>query len=293
VRARAALLVLALIVGIVGTPAAAAPSGSPSPSGYWLVGADGGVFSFGDAVFYGSLGGRPLNGPIVGMAATPGGHGYWLVASDGGVFTFGDAPFLGSLAMAALDQPIVGMASTREGTGYWLLSRRGDVYAFGNAIHQGSAAGRLAAPAVAIVADRSGGGYRVAARDGEVLSFGAPELGSPTVAPTVGMTATRNGGWWAVNTTGSVGHNGWAYPSQGPNVDDHGSIDFTLHAPIVAIAATTDDRGYFLYAADGGVFTFGDATFSGSMGGIPLNAPIVGGAAVIAAGFCNGPGCPY
>ena len=37
------------------------------------------------------MGGKPLNTPIVGMAATPDGGGYWLVASDGGIFSFGDA----------------------------------------------------------------------------------------------------------------------------------------------------------------------------------------------------------
>ncbi|MGH9164229.1 MAG: hypothetical protein ACRDZW_01795, partial [Acidimicrobiales bacterium] len=66
--------------------------------GYWLAAGDGGVFAFGDAAFRGSLGGQPLNQPVVGMAATPDGGGYWLVAADGGVFAFGDAPFLGSAA---------------------------------------------------------------------------------------------------------------------------------------------------------------------------------------------------
>jgi hypothetical protein len=36
--------------------------------GYWLVASDGGIFSFGDAVFYGSTGGITLAQPIVGMA---------------------------------------------------------------------------------------------------------------------------------------------------------------------------------------------------------------------------------
>jgi len=53
------------------------------------VASDGGIFAYGDAVFYGSTGGLPLNKPIVGMAATPSGHGYWLVASDGGIFAYG------------------------------------------------------------------------------------------------------------------------------------------------------------------------------------------------------------
>ena len=57
---------------------------------------DGGIFTFGDAAFYGSTGNLALVKPVVGMAATPDGQGYWLVASDGGIFTFGDAPFHGS-----------------------------------------------------------------------------------------------------------------------------------------------------------------------------------------------------
>jgi hypothetical protein len=36
-------------------------------SGYRFVASDGGIFSFG-APFYGSMGGTPLNKPIVGMA---------------------------------------------------------------------------------------------------------------------------------------------------------------------------------------------------------------------------------
>lgn len=71
---------------------------TPDSRGYWLAASDGGVFAYGDAVFYGSVGSldptRPivLNKPVVGMASTPDGRGYWLVASDGGIFTFGDAP---------------------------------------------------------------------------------------------------------------------------------------------------------------------------------------------------------
>ena len=38
--------------------------------GYWLLGRDGGMFTFGDAPFYGSTGGMHLNRPVVGMAAT-------------------------------------------------------------------------------------------------------------------------------------------------------------------------------------------------------------------------------
>ena len=67
------------------------PSGGLS--GYWVVAPDGGIFTFGEATFFGSTGGIRLNPPILGLAATPAGDGYWLVAADGGIFTFGDAEF--------------------------------------------------------------------------------------------------------------------------------------------------------------------------------------------------------
>jgi len=63
--------------------------------GYWFVASDGGIFAFGDAAFHGSMGGRRLDAPIVGMAADSATGGYWLVGSDGGVFTAG-APFDGA-----------------------------------------------------------------------------------------------------------------------------------------------------------------------------------------------------
>ena len=76
---------------------------TPTGHGYYMVGSDGGVFSFGDARFHGSTGGMHLNKPIVGISPTPDNRGYWLVASDGGVFAF-DAPFRGSMGGTHLDQ---------------------------------------------------------------------------------------------------------------------------------------------------------------------------------------------
>ncbi len=87
------------------------------PRGYWTVASDGGIFSFGQMGFYGSMGGRPLDQPIVGMASTPSSKGYWMVASDGGIFSFGDAGFHGSTGNIRLNKPIVGMASTPDGGG--------------------------------------------------------------------------------------------------------------------------------------------------------------------------------
>jgi len=55
----------------------------PDGGGYWLVAADGGIFSFGDAHFYGSTGAMHSTSRWWACRHHDGG-GYWLVASDGG-----------------------------------------------------------------------------------------------------------------------------------------------------------------------------------------------------------------
>ena len=79
--------------------------------GYWEVATDGGVFAFGDAHFYGSMGATPLNAQVVGITPTPDGKGYWEVAADGGVFAFGDAGFYGSVGDQPLNAPVVAMGA--------------------------------------------------------------------------------------------------------------------------------------------------------------------------------------
>ena len=131
-----------------GTPGPGTPGSS---AGYWEVAKDGGIFSFA-AEPHGSMGGRPLNAPIVAMAATPTRQGYWEVASDGGIFSFGDAPFFGSMGGHPLNAPIVGMAATATGKGYWEVASDGGIFSFGPAPFLGSMGGHpLNAPVVGIV----------------------------------------------------------------------------------------------------------------------------------------------
>ena len=159
-------------------PASSPPStkAASGAQGYRLVASDGGVFSFGAAAFYGSLGATHLNEPVVATAATPDGKGYWLVASDGGVFAFGDAAYHGSLPADGVHvADVVGMAAAPGGTGYWLVGADGGVFAFGGAGYFGSApgAGAHVADVRAIVAASSGDGYWLAGADGGIFAFGA------------------------------------------------------------------------------------------------------------------------
>jgi hypothetical protein len=94
---------------------------TPSGAGYWLVASDGGVFSFGDARFFGSTGGTAPR-PIVGMAARATGRGYWMAAADGRTYAYGDAPSLGTTGLGLTGKEVVGIAG--RANGYWLVARR-------------------------------------------------------------------------------------------------------------------------------------------------------------------------
>ncbi len=247
----------------------------PAPThGYWLVGSDGGIFSFGTAQFFGSTGNIYISEPIVGMAEAKDGAGYWLVASDGGVFNFGDAGFYGSMGGKSLRAPIVGMAAAPDGGGYWLVASDGGIFSFGDAAFYGSMGGKsLNEPIVGMAADPTGGYWEVAA-DGGIFSFNAPYFGSTGSIhlnrPIVGMAAAGSGaGYWLVATDGGVFAEGGApfYGSMGGE---------QLNRPVVAMAGAPDGLGYRLVASDGGIFTYGGAAFDGSMGGQKLNAPIIG-----------------
>ncbi len=142
------------------------------PRGYWTVASDGGIFSFGQMGFYGSMGGKPLTQPIVGMAPTPSSQGYWLVASDGGIFAFGDAGFHGSAGNVRLTKPVVGMAATPDGGGYWLVASDGGIFAYGDAAFHGSAGNvALTQPVVGMAATPDGGGYWLVASDGGIFAY--------------------------------------------------------------------------------------------------------------------------
>jgi hypothetical protein len=173
------------------------------------VASDGGIFSYGDANFYGSTGSMVLNKPVVGMASTPDGGGYWLVASDGGIFSYGDANFYGSTGSMVLNKPIIGMITdTQHGAGYFLVASDGGIFSFGNAPFFGSLGGvPIKHPIVAAAVTPTDNGYWFTDSTGLVSNFGSADYfgsaPSPLFRPIVGMA----------EAPGSTGFFGGSFPS--------------------------------------------------------------------------------
>ena len=247
------------------------------PEGYWTDASDGGIFTYGNALFHGSMGGQHLNAPMVGMAETPGPGGYWEVASDGGIFSFGNATFHGSTGSLHLNEPVVGMAATPDGGGYWLVASDGGIFNYGDAGFYGSTGSiHLNKPIVGMATTPDGHGYWLVASDGGIFNYGDAGFfgsrgGQPLNKPVVGMAADASGlGYWLVASDGGIFNYGDA-TFQG----SAGSIH--LNKPIVGMMSSFDGSGYWLVASDGGIFNYGDTGFEGSAGSLHLNAPMVGG----------------
>jgi hypothetical protein len=238
--------------------------------GYYEVASDGGLFAF-NAPFYGSMGGKALNAPVVGMAVDPATGGYWEVASDGGLFSF-NAPFYGSMGGKPLNKPIVGMAYDPATGGYWEVASDGGLFAF-NAPFLGSTGNIvLNKPVVGMAALPDGSGYYEVASDGGLFAFHAPFLGSTgnlvLNKPVVGMALdAASGGYYEVASDGGL------FAFTAPFLGSMGGKP--LNRPVVGMAAQPDGSGYWEVASDGGFFAF-NAPFLGSTGNIVLNKPVVG-----------------
>jgi hypothetical protein len=256
--------------------------------GYWLVGSDGGIFTFGSAKFFGSTGNLRLNRPVVGITPTADHGGYWLDASDGGVFSFGDTNFYGSipglgLAPAgsgsphSLNAPIVGMVPSFDDGGYFMVASDGGVFAFGDAHFAGSCPGigGCSGAAVSVMPDGTGNGYWLVTKSGNVYTFGdAGFYGAPGRGTVTSAVATPDGmGYWILLGDGEVFGYGDASNSFGsPSTANFGALD-----PANAIFSTLEGGGYWVASALGKIFNFGDAPNDGDMSGTPLNGSIIAG----------------
>jgi hypothetical protein len=267
------------------TPTPPTPAPAP-PHGYWLVGSDGGIFTFGSAQFYGSTGNIALQRPVVGISPTANKAGYWLVASDGGVFAFGNAGYYGSIPGEglspagsglphSLNAPIVGMVPSSDGGGYFMVASDGGVFAFGDARFAGSCPGMggCSGAAVSVVPDASGNGYWLVTQTGNIYAFGdAPFYGAPGNQGSPVTSAVRTadgGGYWVLLADGAVYAYGDAVARGGPA----GSVGG--FNPASAIFSDGAGGGYWVASAQGAVFSYGDAPSDGSMAGNHLNGSII------------------
>jgi hypothetical protein len=224
-------------------------------------GADGGVFTFGDAQYRGSAAGLHLHAPVVGIATSPIGGGYWLVASDGGIFSYGyGARFFGSTGGMRLNKPVVGVAAALNGGGYWLVASDGGIFTFGPTAHFYGSTGaiRLNKPVVGMASTPDGHGYWLVASDGGVFTFGDARFygsassdsmltitwpyGATSPAITVpfsGISAVQSGGYALAmsNGIGYAAFNATSLQSPTP-LEAFGAMLGTPASPIVGIAKT-------------------------------------------------------
>ena len=222
---------------------------TPDGLGYWIAGPTGAVVAYGSAGNYGSMAGKPLNAPVVGITATPDGKGYWLVGADGGVFNFGDAGFFNSMGGMRLNKPIVGVVGTPSGEGYWLVGADGGVFSFGDATFFGSMGGKpLNKPIVGMASHPNTQGYWLVASDGGVFSFGAAGFRGSAAnitlnQPVIGLTSSPDGaGYWLVAADGGV----FAYPDASFYGSGVGS-----GKTAIGLIATSASSGYAIVDTDG------------------------------------------
>ena len=213
----------------------------------------------------------------VAMAVTPDGGGYWLAQADGGISAYGDAHPFGSLPAEKVtpSTPIVAVARTYDDKGLWLVGRDGHVYDLGDAQSYGSLSDAQASlePVAGMAVTPDGKGYWLVSASGHVYTFGnATSDGSPTSdnAP-YDAIGTRNAGGYIV--TGAS--NGALYPYPGGTLASFGPGS-ALSGWLVGTAISPSGNGAWEAGADGGVETYGDAKFFGSVPGsnVTLKAPV-------------------
>jgi hypothetical protein len=241
--------------------------------GYWMVGADGKVFPFGQAKRFGDAGITPGT-QAVDLEPTPTRDGYWVVDDAGAVARFGDALYHGapdSLTLKA-DEKVTSLSSTATGKGYWMFTNKGRVLNFGDATHFGDMNGKpLNAPVLDSIVTTSGKGYYMVAGDGGIFSFGDAvfhgSMGNTKLnKPVQSLVPDSDGkGYWLVASDGGI------FAFDAPFKGSMG--DKKLNKPVTGMVRYAD--GYLMVGEDGGIFNFSSKDFLGSLGATPPARPIV------------------
>jgi myo-inositol-hexaphosphate 3-phosphohydrolase len=255
---------------------------APAKSGYWMVGTDGRVYAFGDAKTFGDAI-IPAGAQAVDLEPTPTGNGYWIIDDLGNVYARGDAMTQPSLdrGKIASAEVITSLSATKTGKGYWIFTSIGQVIPFGDAVYYGDISKtKLNAPVLDSIITSSGLGYYMVAADGGIFTFGDAKFHGSTGdiklnKPVQSLVPDSDGmGYWLVASDGGV----FAF-----DAPFRGSLgDVKLNKPVTGMVRYGD--GYLMVGEDGGIFTFSDKQFNGSLGASPPAKPITSVAALDIAG---------
>ncbi|MGH8973196.1 MAG: superoxide dismutase family protein, partial [Acidimicrobiia bacterium] len=278
--------------------------------GYHLVASDGGVFTFGDAVHEGGLGGTALNAAVVAVAGLPMEARARLVDKDG--ITAGEVRLAEGDGGVRITVTARGLDPGFHGFHVHTTGVCDPAEAFATAdghleatdVDHPHHAGDLP-PLLADQAGRASATFRTTrfhlpdllAGDGTAFvitrspdNFANIPTDRYDPDPDPDTLATGDSDINGRAACGVVQGDREGKPLSGYwlAAADGGVFSFgdaphlgsaagtPLSRPVVGIAATASGNGFWLVATDGGVFTFGEAGFYGSTGGVKLNRDVVG-----------------
>jgi myo-inositol-hexaphosphate 3-phosphohydrolase len=254
------------------TTSTTAPIQVPGKSGYWMVGADGRVFNFGDAKSFGDAS-PPAGAQAIDLEPTPSGNGYWIIDDLGNVYAKGDAIVLPNLDRSKLTtaEVVTSLSATKTGKGYWIFTSLGQVIPFGDAVYYGDMSKtKLNGPVLDSIPTASGKGYYMVASDGGIFSFGDAEFkgsmgGTKLNKPVQSLVPDGDGsGYWLVASDGGI------FAFDAPFKGSLGSVK--LNKPVTGMVRYGD--AYLMVGEDGGIFNYSKKPFSGSLGDNPPAKPI-------------------
>ena len=278
--------VIPVVNGSTAVPAAA----EANRSGYWMLGSNGQVFAFGDARELGdqssvltinpSFRGSPVKRhESVDLEPSASGDGYWILSNAGSIDAYGDARgrvFIERPATLNPDEEATSLSATPSGNGLRVFTSHGRTITYGDARHFGDMSGTpLNGPVLDAVPTRSGNGYYMVGSDGGIFAFGDAAFhgsmgGKPLNAPVRSLVPDGDGtGYWLVASDGGI----FAF-----NAPFRGSMGGQrLNKPVTGMVRFGD--GYLMVGEDGGIFSFSDSPFFGSLGDRPPASPVVSVAA--------------
>jgi hypothetical protein len=222
--------------GCVNDSAHAPPVGAGR--GYSILTGFGGIYSFGNARYWGNLIDRGYPGQAVSLTEMPDGAGYSILTAPGGIYSFGDARYFGNLLDHGFPGPAVSLAETPDGGGYALLNSAGAVYNFGASQYFGNLLDHgYGGTPVALAYTPAGLGYYILTAQGAIYSFGdAPYMGNLIdhgyLGQAIGLAVTKDGLGYSILTTSGALYSFGDAPYLG-NLLDHG-----YPGPAVAVSGT-------------------------------------------------------